>query len=45
MQQGDLPVTFADTSLLSQLTGFTPKTSLREGVKRFIAWYREYFGV
>jgi UDP-glucuronate 4-epimerase len=45
MQQGDVPVTFADTSLLSQLTGFTPKTSLREGVKRFIAWYREYFGV
>ena len=45
MQQGDVPVTFADTSLLRALTGFAPATPVREGVKRFIAWYREYFGV
>jgi UDP-glucuronate 4-epimerase len=45
MQQGDVPVTFADTALLSRLTGFRPKTPLKEGVKSFIAWYREYFGV
>jgi UDP-glucuronate 4-epimerase len=45
MQQGDVPVTFADTTLLSRLTGFRPKTPLNEGVKRFIAWYREYFGI
>ena len=44
MQQGDVPVTFADTSLLSALTGFTPKTQLKEGVKAFIAWYHDYFG-
>ena len=44
MQQGDVPVTFADTSLLSALTGFTPKTQLNEGVKAFIAWYRDYCG-
>ncbi|HUI20505.1 MAG TPA: NAD-dependent epimerase/dehydratase family protein [Methylocella sp.] len=44
MQQGDVPVTFADTSLLARLTRFRPKTPLDEGVKRFVAWYREYFG-
>ncbi|MGA7385650.1 MAG: NAD-dependent epimerase/dehydratase family protein [Methylocella sp.] len=42
MQQGDVPVTFADTSLLLALTGFAPKTPLQEGVKAFIAWYRDY---
>ena len=45
MQQGDIPVTFADTSLLRALTGFAPKTPVQEGVKRFVAWYRDYFGV
>jgi UDP-glucuronate 4-epimerase len=44
MQQGDVPVTFADTSLLRALTGFAPNTPVQEGVKRFVAWYREYFG-
>lgn len=44
MQQGDVPVTFADTSLLLALTGFAPRTQLTEGVKAFIAWYRDYFG-
>jgi UDP-glucuronate 4-epimerase len=45
MQQGDVPVTLADTALLSRLTGFRPKTPLEEGVEHFIAWYRDYFGV
>ena len=45
MQQGDVPVTFADTTLLSRLTGFKPKTSLGEGRCAFVAWYRDYFGV
>jgi hypothetical protein len=45
MQQGDVPVTFADTSLLRALTGFAPKTLVEEGVNRFVAWYRDYFGV
>jgi UDP-glucuronate 4-epimerase len=44
MQPGDVPVTFANTELLRSLTGFTPKTSLAEGVKAFIAWYKSYFG-
>ncbi len=45
MQQGDVPVTFADTSLLVALAGFAPKARLKEGVKAFIAWYRNYFGI
>ncbi len=45
MQQGDVPVTFADTALLLRLTGFAPKTPVKEGVKAFIAWYRDYFGI
>ena len=45
MQQGDVPVTYADTALLTHLTGFKPKTPIEEGVRQFISWYREYFGV
>jgi UDP-glucuronate 4-epimerase len=45
MQRGDVPVTFADTSLLRALTGFAPKTPVEEGVKRFVLWYRDYFGI
>jgi UDP-glucuronate 4-epimerase len=45
MQQGDVPVTFANTDLLFRLTGYRPATSVREGVPAFIAWYRGYFGV
>jgi UDP-glucuronate 4-epimerase len=42
MQPGDVPATFADTSLLFALTGFRPKTPVGEGVKTFFAWYRDY---
>jgi UDP-glucuronate 4-epimerase len=44
-QLGDVTETFADTALLRALTGFSPKTPVAEGVKRFIAWYRDYFQV
>lgn len=45
MQQGDVPATCADVSQLSGLTGFTPATSLRLGLERFVAWYRAYHKV
>ncbi len=45
MQQGDVPVTLADTTLLRALTGFAPRTPVQEGINRFVAWYRDYFGV
>lgn len=44
MQTGDVPATFADASLLHALTGFRPHTPFREGVARFLAWYRDYYG-
>jgi UDP-glucuronate 4-epimerase len=45
MQPGDVPATWADASLLRRLTGYAPQTDIREGVGRFVAWYREYFQV
>lgn len=45
MQQGDVPVTFADTKLLRDLTGYRPETPVVEGVAAFIAWYKAYFGL
>ena len=44
MQAGDVPATWADTTLLSRLTGYTPTTGVTEGVKAFVDWYRDYFG-
>jgi nucleoside-diphosphate-sugar epimerase len=43
MQQGDVPVTFADTSALERDFGFKPSTSLREGLRRFAEWYHEFY--
>ncbi|SIR11667.1 UDP-glucuronate 4-epimerase [Rhizobium sp. RU20A] len=45
MQAGDVPATWADTSLLTSLTGYAPRTSVTEGVKHFVNWYRDYFNV
>ena len=45
MQPGDVPATYAETSALRDLTGFAPSTPLRQGIARFIAWYREYYKV
>ena len=44
MQPGDVPVTYADTSALERDFGFKPQTSLREGLRRFSAWYKAYYG-
>lgn len=44
MQPGDVPATWADTGLIEALTGPLPRTDLREGVQRFVDWYRGYFG-
>jgi UDP-glucuronate 4-epimerase len=43
MQPGDVPATYASTALLERLTGFKPQTSLREGVEKFVAWYRDHY--
>ncbi|CAM4123751.1 NAD-dependent epimerase/dehydratase family protein [Palleronia rufa] len=44
MQKGDVTATWADTSLLQTLTGAIPATDYREGVRRFVAWFRDYYG-
>ena len=44
MQPGDVPVTYADTSPLEQDFGFRPSTPLREGLRRFAEWYKEFYG-
>jgi len=45
MQAGDVPATWADASLVQALTGYRPQTPFREGVARFVDWYRGYHGV
>ena len=45
MQLGDVPDTFADASDLERITGYRPDTPVREGVGRFVRWYRDYYGV
>ena len=43
MQPGDVPVTYADTTALEKDFGFKPKTSLRDGLRKFAEWYREFY--
>ena len=44
MQPGDVPTTYADASALERDLGFTPKITLREGLRKFAEWYKEYYG-
>jgi UDP-glucuronate 4-epimerase len=39
-QQGDVPLTWADISKAGKLLGYHPQTTLEEGLKKFVAWYR-----
>jgi UDP-glucuronate 4-epimerase len=45
MQAGDVAATEADTSALEAATGFKPKTPVKEGIQRFVEWYRGYYKV
>ena len=45
MQAGDVPFTYADTSALEKNFGFKPSTGLREGLRRFAEWYKEFYKV
>ncbi len=44
MQTGDVPATWADADLLHGLTGYRPQTEIREGIKHFVTWFRDYYG-
>lgn len=45
MQPGDVPVTYADTSALERDFAFKPGTNLRDGLRKFVQWYKEFYGV
>lgn len=45
MQPGDVPATFADIDDLMRDVGFRPRTTIEEGVARFVEWYRSYYGI
>jgi UDP-glucuronate 4-epimerase len=45
MQPGDVPSTMADVSELESAVGFRPVTTIREGIGRFVDWYRDYHGI
>ena len=45
MQPGDVPATAADNSSLEAWINFKPNTSVQEGVGKFVAWYRQFYGV
>ena len=42
-QPGDVPATFAAIDRIATATGFAPTTTLAEGLKRFVAWYLDYY--
>ncbi len=44
MQKGDVPATWADAELLQRLTGYRPNTDMRDGIKAFVEWFRDYYG-
>ena len=43
MQPGDVPITYADTTVLERDFGFKPSTSLRDGLRKFAEWYKEFY--
>ena len=45
MQPGDVPATWADVSDLTRDTGFAPRTSIEEGMRRFVDWYRSFYAL
>ncbi|MFA6523281.1 MAG: NAD-dependent epimerase/dehydratase family protein [Candidatus Peribacteraceae bacterium] len=45
MQPGDVRVTSADISKAKKMLGYEPKTNIKDGVPRFVSWYREYLGI
>jgi UDP-glucuronate 4-epimerase len=43
LQMGDVVATHADTQLLREATGFAPGTPIRDGIRKFVDWYRQYY--
>jgi UDP-glucuronate 4-epimerase len=45
MQEGDVYKTYASIDKLNQLTGYSPETNIREGINKFVSWYKEYYKI
>ena len=45
MQKGDVPATWADASLLNEITNYKPTTDYKDGIKNFISWYLDYYKI
>ena len=43
MQKGDVKNTFADTKLIQEWIGFSPNTTLEDGISNFVKWYKNYY--
>ncbi|WP_340245978.1 NAD-dependent epimerase/dehydratase family protein [Sulfitobacter pontiacus] len=43
MQMGDVPATWANAELLRKLTGYKPQTNIKDGIREFVAWFRDYY--
>jgi UDP-glucuronate 4-epimerase len=43
MQPGDVQATWASSELLRELTGYEPRTSIRDGIAAFVEWFRDYY--
>lgn len=43
MQMGDVPATWANAELLKTLTGYKPQTNIKDGIREFVAWFRDYY--
>jgi UDP-glucuronate 4-epimerase len=43
MQMGDVPATWANADLLQKLTGYKPQTNIKDGIRDFVAWFRDYY--
>lgn len=43
MQMGDVPATWANAELLKTLTGYNPQTDIKDGIREFVAWFRDYY--
>ena len=45
MQKGDVPATWADASLLNEITNYKPATNYKDGIRNFISWYLDYYKI
>ena len=45
MQKGDVPATWADATQLQELTGYRPQTDVKDGIARFVTWFRDYYEI